>query len=554
MVACNCSPKGWIAAANKKGPSRSPCCTQAADVVSVRPPWYSDKGCWKHQVVTVKGPGNGPGHCPKHFGQPAARTARPRTGGMHSCLYPSPHGYANLRWQTCLRPIARTCAMRHLAVSRRKSHQLQWRVNRPLALAARGGWHQQRRQQQQGKPGPEQAAQPQRPGAGKGHQLLQLQWPHASAARATQKVQGSFSGEGPQGLGHRIRHHFRCKRQIMHRAGTRLRVSRVQAAKGLGCCWRVRAKARWQKGCASLSVVPFSRQVNGHLLPLGHRKVLPSGAGDFAPSVPKRLALTSLPPPQPILSIGGHRLLVVAAALPWCIKNGPWKNEQFLQSSCIIIVHHRGKAASEVKACPHRCLAAFRTCRRVGVWLAWISSKLGKVGPAARGALPWPAAARADDRKVGWVPWRMDTLSPQTGHRWRPWACSQRPGRSPWSASEKWASTCPFMVHPSMRKKAEGSRPAEEPSGPHHRPPWQSQEAQQLPLRQRQPESCYAAAAAALHRPASHVMGPWLNALQACPWYYWVTFFLKTAIGGEGLTRDRFSKVCFKQQQGVQSV
>ena len=67
--------------------------------------------------------------------------------------------------------------------------------------------------------------------------------------------------------------------------------------------------------------------------------------------------------------------------------------------------------------------------------------------------------------------------------------------------------------HPSMGKKAQGSRPAEEPPGPHHRPPWQSQEAQQLLLRQRQPESCYAAAAAALHRPASQVMGPWLRAL-----------------------------------------
>ena len=41
------------------------------------------------------------------------------------------------------------------------------------------------------------------------------------------------------------------------------------------------------------------------------------------------------------------------------------------------------EARQRVKACPRKCLATFGMCRRVGVWLAWISSKLGKVGPVA---------------------------------------------------------------------------------------------------------------------------------------------------------------------------
>ena len=147
--------------------------------------------------------------------------------------------------QKCSRPISRTSAMRYLAVSRRKSRQLQWGVHRPLAFAARGGWHQQRWQQQQGKPGL--SKQPNHRGQllEKGiNQLLQLQWPHTSAARATQKVQGQCQRGRTERPWPPHQAPFRCKRQILHRAGTRLRVGRVQAAKGLDCCWRVSAKAR----------------------------------------------------------------------------------------------------------------------------------------------------------------------------------------------------------------------------------------------------------------------------------------------------------------------
>ena len=160
--------------------------------------------------------------------------------------------------QKCSRPISRTSAMRYLAVSRRKYRQLQWGVHRPLALAARGGWHQQRWQQKQGKPGlskqPSHRGQVLEKGT---NQLLQLQWPHTSAARATQKVQGQFQRGTTARPWPPHQAPFMFKRQILHRAGTRLRVGRVQAAKGLDCCWRVRAKARWQKGCTSLSVEPF---------------------------------------------------------------------------------------------------------------------------------------------------------------------------------------------------------------------------------------------------------------------------------------------------------
>ena len=169
-----------------------------------------------------------------------------RTGGMHSCLYPSRHGYANLRWQDMLPAHLPDMCHEPFGGESPQVSPIAMGLTPPFGLgsARRLAPAKAAAAAEQGKPGPEQAAQPQRPGAGKGHQLLQLQWPHASAARATQKVQGSVSGEGPQGLGHRTRHQFRSKRQIMHRAGTRLRVGRVQAAKSPGCCWRVRAKAR----------------------------------------------------------------------------------------------------------------------------------------------------------------------------------------------------------------------------------------------------------------------------------------------------------------------
>jgi hypothetical protein len=68
MVACNCSPKGWIAATNKKGP--------ADPLAAHQPPMSSasahhgtvTKGAGSTRLSTVTGPGNWPGHCPKRFG------------------------------------------------------------------------------------------------------------------------------------------------------------------------------------------------------------------------------------------------------------------------------------------------------------------------------------------------------------------------------------------------------------------------------------------------------------------------------------------------------
>ena len=169
----------------------------------------------------------------------------PRTGGMHSCLYPTRHGYANLCWPEML--PGHLPDMCHEAFGGESPQSL---ANCNGAYTALGLW--QREEAGTSKGGSSSrvslalSKQPNHRG-----QVLEKGISFSSCSGLTQvlhvqprRSRGSVSGEGPQGLGHRIRHHFRCKRQIRHRAGSRRWVGRVQAAKGLDCFWRVRAKAR----------------------------------------------------------------------------------------------------------------------------------------------------------------------------------------------------------------------------------------------------------------------------------------------------------------------
>ena len=155
MVACNCSAKGWIAAANKRGPGDP--------LAAHQPPMGSESA---HRSTVTKGAGSTryspcqgremgldinqnvlagnliEGFLEIQFEENMVNLLHmplnERTSGMHNCLYPIRHGHAHLRWPEMV--PGHLPDMYHEAFggeSPQRSANCNGGKHRPLALAAR---------------------------------------------------------------------------------------------------------------------------------------------------------------------------------------------------------------------------------------------------------------------------------------------------------------------------------------------------------------------------------------------------------------------------------
>ena len=204
------------------------------------------------------------------------------------------------------------------------------------------------------------------------------------------------------------------------------------------------------------------------------------------------------------------------------------------------------EARQRVKACPHKCLAAFGTCRRVGVWLAWISSKLGKVGPAARGAphgLPprGLTTGRWGEYHGGWTLLTPLGVQPTSGEV--PLECSWQVGiHMPLHG----ACGLPPRCAGSIRAWARRHRAVDPPRSPQAR-------IIDLHGRARRPSSCRCGSASrrvATPPPLSTDRRPRWWGHGSMPYRYALDtigfrFFWRRGDWWRRVTRDRFSKVCF---------